>query len=180
MRSKLSIIVCMIVACFAACSAGGKSEKAKTMEKPGFCARWNGPDSIAYSHLGRNLSTVLFSPQEVKVYRVSWTDSIENGQLEPNFTRDALIAKLSKEEIAALQFCLLSDSNNFVKDSIVVMSPYIPVLDFEFRKKKEVAHVLVSLSDFTWTIIYDDKKQFNYNYHSNAIDRLSNFYLNKP
>ena len=65
-------------------------------------------------------------------------------------------------------------------DSVVVRSPYMPQLEFEFSKKKQVAHVLLSTSDFSWTVVYDGKKQFNYNYKDNGtIERFCEMIMKK-
>lgn len=85
--------------------------------------------------------------------------------MEPHYVRDSLIAKLSVSQINMLQFNLLSDEENYKEDSIKVRSPYVPCIEFCFeKKKKNPVHVIVSLSDFSWTIVYDDKKQGNWNY----------------
>lgn len=175
MKIKLIMLLALSFLWVTSCSARSKSEAETRKTSP----EWMCPDSIAYSHLGKNLSNLLFSPKTVKCYSITWEDTVTQAQLEPYFRQDSLLQKLSKEEIAIIQFALLSDGDNYTRDSIVVMSPYRPCLDIEFCNKKEKAHLLVSLSDFTWTILYDDKKQFNFHYHSRSFERLCKKYLNK-
>ena len=58
------------------------------------------------------------------------------------------------------------------------MSPYMPILEFEFANKKEKAHVVISLSDMTWTVFYDDKKQFNFTYaNEELLAQFCNYYV---
>lgn len=171
MKTKLILALCCIALLSMGCMAKGK--KAKTAEKP-LCEEWLMPDSATYKILGKNLSTILFSPNSVKCYSVKWQDSISADQLEPYFAQDSLISKLTKEQIAVLQYTLLDDADNFVNDSIVVMSPYVPKLDFEFTRKNQIAHVLVSPNSIQWTIVYDDKKQFTYNFHNPSFCKFVN------
>ncbi len=172
--------VFLALGCIALFSMGcmAKSKKSQTSDKP-ICEEWLIPDSATYNLLGKNLSTILFSPNSVKCYSVEWQDTITSYQLEPYFSQDSLIAKLSKEQIAVLQYSLLDDTNNFVNDTIVVMAPYTPKIDFQFTKKDQVAHILVSPNNFSWTIIYDDKKQFTYNYHNPSFCKLLNHFYAK-
>ena len=68
-------------------------------------------------------------------------------------------------QISILQFNLLSDDANYHQDSLKVRSPYVPYIEFCFEKKRQQpVHIIVSLSDFSWTILYDDKRQGNWNY----------------
>ena len=148
-------------------------------EKP-ICDEWLLPDSAAYNKLGKRLATILFAPQKVKCYQLIGKEKVEESdiEIEQNFVRDTLLATLKSEEIAVLQYALLKPAKSYEKDSIMVMSPYMPILEFEFTKKKEKAHVVVSLSDMTWTVFYDDKKQFNYNYANKELfAQFCNFYL---
>ncbi len=165
----------MLCICLVACA----NSSAKTEEKP-ICAEWLQPDSGAYEVLGKRLATVLFSPQSVKCYHLIGKEKIMEGdvEIEQNFVRDTLLATLKSDEIAILQYALLKPALSYKKDSVVVMSPYIPVLEFEFGKKKEKAHVVISLSDMTWTLFYDDKRQFNFNYaNEHLLAQFCEYYL---
>lgn len=172
MKYKLVILIVMIMTIITSCAA--RDKKNIKVSYPD----WLVQDSVVYSKLGKSLSNILLSPKEVKCYAVEWVDTVTQDQLEPHFKPGNLIKKLSKEEIALIQYNLISNKENYVNDTIVVMSPYVPCLDFEFTgKKKDKAHILVSLSNFTWTVLYDDKRQFNYNYHSSDFERICDFYL---
>lgn len=172
MKFKMLALAVVLLSAITSCS--GKDNKVSKNLYP----EWILPDSAAYDILGKTLTNILFAPKYVKCYAIEWQDSVNGSQIEPHFMSGQLIKKLSKEEVAVIQYSLLSNSNNYVSDSIVVMSPYVPCLNFEFTgKKKEKANIVVSLSDFTWTIIFDDKKQFNFNYHSQDFERLCKYYL---
>lgn len=125
------------------------------------------PDSCVHSNLGKTMSEILFNPSKVTCYTIKGKSTVEKEdyELEPHYVRDSLIAKLSVSQINMLQLNLLSDEENYKEDSIKVRSPYVPCIEFCFeKKKKNPVHVIVSLSDFSWTIVYDDKKQGNWNY----------------
>lgn len=174
-RFLLTISIMMSLSLSACASNGSK----KVSGKP-ICAAWLAPDSAAYSKLGRRLASVLFSPQTVKCYHLSGKAEVAKSdvEIEKNFVRDTLLATLQAGEINVLQYALLKPAKSYARDSVIVMSPYMPVLEFEFAKKKEKAHVVISLSDFSWTIIYDDKRQFNYTYANEAIiAQFCNYYL---
>lgn len=178
MKRILFITCIMAFLSLYACASGGK----KPSEKP-ICAEWLLPDSSAYSKLGKRLTTVLFSPQKVNCYYLVGKEKVDKDdvEIETNFVRDTLLAKLNSGEIAVLQYSLLKPSKSYEKnDSVIVMSPYMPILEFEFIKKKEKAHVVISLSDMTWTIIFDDKKQFNFPYaNGDLIAQFCNYYISK-
>lgn len=178
MKKILFITCIMAFLSLNACASGGK----KQSEKP-ICAEWLFPDSSAYSKLGKRLTAILFSPQKVNCYYLVGKEKIgkDDVEIETNFVRDTLLAKLTNGEIAVLQYSLLKPSKSYEKkDSVIVMSPYMPILEFEFVNKKEKAHVVMSLSDMTWTIIFDDKKQFNFPYANvELVSQFCNYYVSK-
>ena len=179
-RMKQRIITLLSLALcfgFTACAWGPK--KAKT-EKP-ICAEWLMPDSFVINKLGDRLTSVLFAPHSVKCYSLVGKEKVEekNIEIEPNFVQENLLGKLRPNEIAVLQYTLLKQANSYENDSIKVMSPYIPAITFEFRRKDETANVVISLSDMTWTVVYDGKAQFNYNYaNKELISQFCNYYIN--
>lgn len=125
------------------------------------------PDSSVYYSFGKTMSDILFSPSKVTCYTIKGKSTIdkEDYELEPHYVRDSLIAKLNASQIMLLQFNLLSDQENYKKDSIQVRSPYVPCVEFCFEmKKQQPVHVIISLSNFSWTLVYDDKRQGNWNY----------------
>lgn len=138
------------------------------------------PDSTVYKILGKSLSEILFNPSRVRCYAVKNVAQPRKEELafDQNFVCDTLISKLTKEETAILHFLLLSSPDNYHESAAKVRSPYFPNLAFEFKKNRRVAYVLVSLSDFSWSIYYDDKIQFNYNYtNADVIARFCNYYI---
>lgn len=174
------ILILGLALCLGVSACAWNPKKGK-VEKP-ICAEWLMPDSTAYNKLGKRLTTILFAPQTVKCYHLIGKEKIENGELafEQNFVRDSLLATFSSNETSVLQYILLKQGENYESDTVRVMSPYLPILEFEFTKKKDKAHVIISLSDLTWTVIYDDKRQFNYNYsNEELIAQFCDFYLSK-
>lgn len=165
MRQFLTTVIFAFLPVFAfgSCTAEVAKKETKT-ENVG--ETWLTPDSASYSQLGKNLSSILFSPTKVQCYHLVYNDSITGNdvQVERNIARASLIATLDKSQIALLQFTLFKPAESYQQDSIAVRAPYDPQLEFVFTKKKEEAHVIVSPNDMTWTVIYDDKRQFNYNF----------------
>ena len=171
MKYRFIILLSSLLILYPSCIGKGKEPK-KSMITSKIWANPN--DSIIY-HLGDTLTDLLFNPQKVVCYSVEPQDSVSTDQLEPYFKRGESIRKLSKEEIAIMQFSLFSDPDNYVNDTLVVMSPYIPRLDFEFTGRKgKKANIIISLSDFSWSVLFDGKKQFRFNNHSKDMMRLCN------
>lgn len=159
MKTKFMFLLSFLCSVTSFASCNGMKEK---NEKYGVQ-----PDSAVYYSLGKTISDVLFSPAKVTCYTIKGKATVakEDFELEPHYVRDSLIAKLNVSQKMLLQFNLLSDAENYKEDSLKVRSPYVPCVEFCFEKKKQQpVHVVISLSDFSWTIIFDDKKQFNWNY----------------
>lgn len=180
MNTRKTFGLLALLICIVACQAADKPKKKENHSKETpVCAEWKMPEDSIYRQLGRKLTSILMNPSEVKVYSVAWLDTVTPYQLEPHFAQDSLLCKLSKEETAILQYNLISNPPSYEDNKLKVMSPYVPVLDFEFKKKKEVAHVVISLSDFSWSVLYDDKKQFTHNINSESIERFCKYYISK-
>ena len=163
MRTKFILIMSLL--CFAAMASCNP-----LLEKTAKYAIL--PDSSVYYTLGKTMSEVLFCPSKVTCYTIQGKATVakEDFELEPHYVRDSLVTKLNANQIYLLQFNLLADEENYKEDSMKVRSPYVPCLEFCFEKKKmEPVHVIVSLSDFSWTIVYDDKRQFNWNYEDKRL-----------
>lgn len=179
-RMKQRLIILIGVAlCFGLTACAWGPKKAKT-EKP-ICAEWLMPDSIVIDKLGNRLTSVLFAPQSVRCYSLVGKEKVEEKdiEIEANFVQENLLGILRPNEIAVLQYALLKPSKSYENDSTKVMSPYIPAIAFEFRRKDEKANVVISLSDMTWTVVYDGKAQFNYNYaNKDLISQFCKFYIN--
>lgn len=165
----------LTISCFAA-----KEQKMKKESKPAVYAIQ--PDSNTYTILGKTMTDILFSPSKVTCYAVKGKAQVDKTdfELEPHYVRDSLIAKLTLSQVALFQFLVLSDKSNYSQDSIKVRSPYVPHLELCFEKKKQQVHVLISQSDFSWTICYDDKKQGNWNYaEKRLVRRFCNMISNR-
>lgn len=178
MKKALSIICFMAFLGLYACANGrvGRSKKP-------ICAEWLSPDHAAYDKLGKQLATILFSPQKVNCYYLVGKEKIgkDDVEIEKNFVRDTLLANLKGGEITVLQYSLLKPSKSYEEaGSVVVMSPYMPIIEFEFIKRKEKAHIVISLSDMTWTVIYDGKKLFTFPYaNGELVAQFCNYYISK-
>lgn len=165
----------LTISCFAA-----KEQKMKKESKPAVYAIQ--PDSNTYTILGKTMTDILFSPSKVTCYAVKGKAQVDKTdfELEPHYVRDSLIVKLTPSQVALFQFLVLSDKSNYSQDSIKVRSPYVPHLELCFEKKKQQVHVLISQSDFSWTICYDDKKQGNWNYaEKRLVRRFCNMISNR-
>lgn len=165
----------LTISCFAA-----KEQKMKKESKPAVYAIQ--PDSNTYTILGKTMTDILFSPSKVTCYAVKGKAQVDKTdfELEPHYVRDSLIAKLTPSQVTLFQFLVLSDKSNYSQDSIKVRSPYVPHLELCFEKKKQQVHVLISQSDFSWTICYDDKKQGNWNYaEKRLVRRFCNMISNR-
>lgn len=174
MKKKLLLLALLLpcVLCMASCGDFGRKTPKRSIE----------PDSTVYAMLGKTMSEVLFNPSSVTCYTLKGKKVVDPSdfQVEPHWVRDSLVGKLSPQLVGVLQFALVANSDNYTNDSIRVKAPYVPVLEFEFKQKKNVVHVLVSVSDRTWTIMYDDKRQIHFNYHDcELIDRFCEMFL-KP
>ena len=91
------------------------------------------------------------------------------------------MATFSREQIAILQYILLSNEKSYSEDIISIEAPYRPVLEFEFTgTKKSTASVVISLSDRSWAIMYDGKEQFRYNYADiRLFEEFCNIFIKK-
>ena len=172
MRKILLFLVIFFpsVLCMASGEEWGEKTTAKNIQ----------PDSTVYAILGQSISDVLFNPSKVTCYTLKGKGEIEPGdfQVEPHWVRNKLVDKLSPQMIGVLQFALIANSENYKNDTLIIKAPYFPILEFEFQKKKDIVHVLISTSDHTWTIVYDGERQINYNYHDcELISRFCDMFI---
>lgn len=133
------------------------------------------PDSIINSNLGEDVCNILFSPDNVNVYILEPKSKVEDGdyETEPHFTRKTFVGSLDKKFVDVVGFILLSDSNCYAADSTIAQTFYLPVIEFEYKKKKKSASVIISPNDGTWTVVCDGKRKLNYNYKNpELINRL--------
>lgn len=162
--------------------AGLASCNAKTIKKgTAMSKNISYPGDTAKVKLGESLSDVLYAPTKVNVYRLKVKERVgkDDVEVDDHVVRDKLLAVLSSEETAILQYVLLSDEDSYALDSIMVRSPFMPIIEFEFVKKKVTAQVVVSLLDRSWTVWYDDKRQFHFNYsNKKQVERFCRYFLN--
>lgn len=174
MKTKTLLLICLLLPSLmseAACDNG----KNKVIKFPVV-------DSIVYANLGRTVADVLSAPQKVNCYLLKGKSVVskDDVEVEPHYIRDSLLANLSNKEIGILQFILVFDKDSYKDDSVIVRSPYIPKYEFEFVKKNVVVHVIVSLQDFTWTVIYDGKEFAHFNYaNKEIVEKFCNLYYNQ-
>lgn len=159
-RINVALLLCVL--CTISCCASG-SGSPKENNKLKYDIQ---PDSAVYATLGKTMSDILFSPSKVFCYTILGKSNVDDRdfEIEPHYVRDSLVAKLNSDQISIFQFELLADEQNYLQDSIKVRSPYHPCIEFCFEKKKQQVHILISLSNFSWTLFYDDKRQGNWNY----------------
>lgn len=182
-RILLALSVLMLCGnCLAACSPK-TGENNVVVEKKSVCDEWIHPDSVAYNILGRRLTDILMNSKSVKIYSLAFKEVInpDDYEIEPHFVREKFLGFLTKDQKNILRYMLISNGANYHMDTtMIVMSPYYPIIEFEFKKKKETAHVIISLSSYTWAVKYDDKIQFKYNYASGTfIKRFCDYFLLK-
>lgn len=167
--------------CLAACRPTDKKDR-KGKAEIAVCNDWIHPDKVAYQELGRKLTDILINAKTVNVYSLALKEKVnaDDYVVDSHFVRDSLLCKLTKDQATVLAYNLISNGANYHNDStLIVMSPYYPIIEFEYIKKKEKAHLIISLSDYSWAIKYDDKILFRYNYASGTfIKRFCEYFLN--
>lgn len=140
------------------------------------------PDTAIVKIVGDTVADVLFTPKSVTLYLSKNRKKLNDKEVEiaPGFVRDTLVTKLTPSNIAVLQFVLLSDTINYKKDKEQIKSPYVPLYEFIFVKKKETVQVLISFSDNYWEIKRGNKTVCKYNFANREL--LSRFidFVYKP
>lgn len=140
-------------------------------------------DSIVCSHLDQQLSDILFSPDSVLCYHLSYKDTIskEDVQTLQGYVRDSLIARLDSVQTSMLQSLLPAEPRNYNVDSVKVQSPYFPILEFEFNKRKHTSvGIVVSLSDHVWQVAKEGKVMLSYNYaNKDSIECFCEQFIDK-
>lgn len=135
----------------------------------------NPPDSTIIKILGDTISDVIFNAKKVSVYKLQKvfdTVAVKLGDCE-DFARDSFLTVLKPETFGILDFVLLSDTANYKTDSMLVRTQYYPLLEFEFQKKKEIVKIRISTTDYSWSIIKDNKRRYRFNYKDQyAINRF--------
>lgn len=178
MKAYTIILTALLVPMLSFASCGSQ-----TSNKPLTTYKRIQPDSSVQKILGDTITNLLFNPKKITVYSLSNREpdkSRKEIEVCPNFVRDSLLTVLQPDLCAILQFNLLADSVNYKNDIDRVKSPYRPLLEFEFTCKKESASVLISLSDYTWAIMYKSKEICRFNYaNKQLLFRFKQLILNK-
>lgn len=163
---KIVVLLALLipgVLCIASCGSDGKKEPTSSIQ----------PDSTVCAMLGRSTTDVLFNPSSVTCYTLMAKGVVDSAdvEVEPYWVRDSLIGKLAPETYGILQFALIANGENYKDDTLRIKAPYIPVLEFEFQQKELAAHVLISLSDQTWTVMQDNQRQIHFNFRDPELMR---------
>ncbi len=165
MKKIVNFILMMATVSFTSLAACTVSNDTVPIQKKG---AWLRPDSLAYSQLGRNLSTILFSSSKVECYPLIYKEKPEEGdvEVEKHFVRGESLGFLKADQLAVMRYILIAPAESYQKDSIRVRAPYAPAMEFVFhhKKMKQDAQIVLSPNDFTWTLFYDDKRQFHFNF----------------
>lgn len=182
MKKRNFLFICTFLSlCICACASTPKEKKVAQNHLA--------PDSLIIKELGNSLTTLLYSPKQVKCYHISKKKEIKENEIQPikGFVRDTLISKLDAGQTAILQFLLINNRDSYSKDSIAIEAPNIPELEFEFSAgRKKIASIIISTSNRRWQVIYDGKKQFECYYaDAKSLERfcqyfITNYYNNKP
>ena len=150
-RLLLLLVVQMLwVNCLAACSSAPEPNTQRTKAEIPVCNDWIHPDQVAYQALGKRLTDILINAKTIKVYSLTPKEQLtpDDYEVDAHFVRESFLGTLTKEQATVLAYNLISNGANYHKDStLIVMSPYYPIIEFEFSKKKDVAHVIISLSN---------------------------------
>ncbi len=144
------------------------------------------PDSIINSTLGDEVSGILFSPQRVNVYILEPKSQVSDGdyETEPHFVRKTFVGNVDKKFVNVIRFVLLSNNNCYTTDTTIAQTFYLPVVELEYKKKKNSVSVLISPNDGTWTVVSKGKRILNYNYKNpelinSLVDGLQRISLQK-
>lgn len=166
-------VVCMLLSC-ACLSACAQPIDTKPIAK-NIGEQLMAPDSLIMATLGNEVCDILFAPDKVDVFTLEPKSKVEDGEYEtePHFIRKMYVGNLDKKFVGVIQFILLSNDSCYAADSTIAQTFYLPVIEFEYKKKKKSASVIISPNDGTWTVVCDGKRKLNYNYKNpELINRL--------
>lgn len=174
-RNVLTLSLCAVV--MTGCM------NAKVCASVGGGSEWMTEDSVVVKKIGKDLGGVLFAPDSVRCYSITYKENIDrqkDTEVVDGHVRSRLIATLNQSQTAVLQFLLLSNAKNYETDSIKVQSPYMPHLEFAMHKDTTEVSVVVSNLDRSWQIAKGGKLQSSGNYvDSKAIERFCNYFIEK-
>lgn len=176
---KVSFLIHVFLLSFfmAACA----SDKATVTEKSGE-AGWMVADSMLADQLDDSLRNVLFDPDTVKCYHLSYKDKIKERDVEvvKDYVQDSLVSVLPTSQTCILQYVLLSDISNYSNDTVLVQSPYLPILEFRFEKKGlQPVSIVISTLDRSWQMIRDGKCVHSHNIAATRqVERFCSYFMN--
>lgn len=144
---------------------------------------WMLTDSVFTKQIDDSLKQILFTPDTVKCYHISYRDKIDEKDVEviKDYVRDSLISILNFSQISAMQYILISNPTNYSNDTIRVQAPYLPTLEFEFRKKSfSPISIVISTLDHSWQITSRKKEIHNHNFaETSLIERFCNYFVSR-
>lgn len=145
-------------------------------------SRWMLADSALSKYLADSISLTLFCPDTVKCYHIIYKDTIREKDIQvvKGYVRNTLLTTLNEGQTAILQYLLLSNPTCYSKDTVLVQSPYLPSLEFEFQKQgKPTISVIVSNIDKSWQMLVNREQVSSYNFvDSRPIERFCNYFIN--
>lgn len=121
-------------------------------------------DSTVNIILGDSISLFLFSPDSVTVSKL--VEKIESTRFSKSksFKKSSIPKTIKGIDLQILQQKFLSNKQNYQKDSIVVMSPFIPAMEIDFFKNQDAVNMIISFSDHSWVINKNGQTIINFNY----------------
>lgn len=168
---------------FASCTPQDNPFKGKKTTHKLVCNDWMMPDSIAMSNLGVTVADILLNSTKVKVYALSPKQKItpDDIEVQPHYVIDTLLATLTSAQATALRYSLIGCGANYFNDTTnIPRVPFLPSIAYEFSSKRGTAYLFVSLTNYTWGIVYEGKTLFVYNYADGLfVNRFCEYFLSK-
>ena len=142
---------------------------------------WMLTDSVWVKQIDDSLKQVLFTPDTVNCYHISYKEKIKEKDIEvvKDYVRDSLITKLNSSQISVMQYVLISNPANYANDTILVQSPYFPTLEFEFAKKDyNSISIVISILDRSWRMMSMGKEIHAHNIAEvKQLERFCNYFM---
>lgn len=142
---------------------------------------WMFTDSVWAKQIDDSLKQVLFAPDTVNCYHISYKEKIKEKDIEvvKDYVRDSLITKLNSSQISVMQYVLISNPANYANDTILVQSPYFPTLEFEFAKKDyNSISIVISILDRSWRMMSMGKEIHVHNIAEvKQLERFCNYFM---
>lgn len=142
---------------------------------------WPLADSLITFQLGNTLANLLFTADSITCYHLIHHDSINQLDFQPEigYVRDSLIARLLPDQKAILRYVLLSNPANYQEDTMMVQSPYLPIIEFHYKNSEShEASVIISTVNMTWTVLFDGKQQLRHSYvNDSSTQRFFEYFV---